>query len=94
MVRDNWGTVAEAAEALGVTKARIYQLLKKNALGQTKEQSTPWGTAILIRKPFTRRPLPTGIRHDSRAYRRYEKELKKRVRAERGATLVKENSSG
>jgi len=55
-----WSTVAEAAREIGVSRQRIHQLMRKNALGETRMFQTPRGPVWMIRRPIERHPRPSG----------------------------------
>jgi len=55
-----WSTVTEAAQEIGVTRARIHQLIRAGGLGETRQFSTPRGMVWLIRRPLQRTSRPSG----------------------------------
>jgi len=55
-----WSTVRECAQEIGVTRARVHQLIGKGLLGETRRWNTPRGVVWMIRRPIQRTPSRSG----------------------------------
>lgn len=55
-----WATVTEVAREIGVTRARVHQLIRKGGLGDTRKMKCPRGPVWMVRRPIIRTSNPSG----------------------------------